>query len=100
MRVKVDCYEVVLDAGRLSVLRYGEKWRDCTGDNLIYCLAAEVEALRGLLTDHLEGLKLQIEACQNDVQTGHVPSAFCPMERMRALLMVKAELEQKLKEKR
>lgn len=32
--------------GRLRALRYGEEWRDCCGDGLIYTLAAEVEKLR------------------------------------------------------
>jgi hypothetical protein len=40
-------YTVTQDAtGRLTALRYGEPWRDCCGDGLIYTLAAEVETLR------------------------------------------------------
>lgn len=40
-------YTVVMDdSGGLSALRYGEPWRDCVGDNLIYSLAMEVERLR------------------------------------------------------
>ncbi len=40
-------YTVKQDAtGRLTALRYGEPWRDCCGDGLIYMLAAEVETLR------------------------------------------------------
>jgi len=40
-------YPVKQDAtGRLTALRYGEPWRDCCGDGLIYTLAAEVETLR------------------------------------------------------
>jgi len=40
-------YTVIQDEkGRLRALRYGEEWRDCCGDNLIYALAAEVEDLR------------------------------------------------------
>jgi len=40
-------YTVIQEpSGRLHCLRYGEPWRDCTGDGLIYSLAAEVEALR------------------------------------------------------
>jgi len=34
------------ETGRLSALRYGEPWRDCCGDGLIYMLAAEVQELR------------------------------------------------------
>jgi hypothetical protein len=32
--------------GELNVLRFGEQWRECTGDNLIYSLAAEIQELR------------------------------------------------------
>lgn len=40
-------YEVVMEEDfRLHALRYGKPWRDCVGDNLVLCLAMEVEALR------------------------------------------------------
>lgn len=40
-------YTVVQEkAGSLKALRYGEPWRDCTGDNLIYYLAVELDELR------------------------------------------------------
>ena len=46
-------YTVIQDkTGRLSALRYGEKWRDCYGDNLIYWLAVEVEQLREKLNKY------------------------------------------------
>lgn len=35
--------------GGLRALRYGEPWRDCCGDSLIYELAAEVARLREML---------------------------------------------------
>ena len=34
------------ETGRLMALRYGEEWRDCCGDNLIYSLASELAAIR------------------------------------------------------
>jgi hypothetical protein len=49
MRVTVyhGKYTVIQDpGGGLSALRYGEPWRDCTGDGLILALAQEVEELR------------------------------------------------------
>lgn len=50
MRVEVDGYTVVFEADRrLHALRHGQPWRDCVGDNLILCLAMEVERLRGEL---------------------------------------------------
>lgn len=40
-------YTVIQDEkGGLKALRYGEEWRDCCGDNLIYNLAYEVSKLR------------------------------------------------------
>lgn len=40
-------YEVILDpAGGIKALRYGEEWRDCTGDNLIYWMAVEILKLK------------------------------------------------------
>jgi hypothetical protein len=45
-----DKYTVYQDqSGRLKALRYGEEWRDCVGDNLIYSMAVEIEELRGKL---------------------------------------------------
>jgi len=32
--------------GIISALRYGEKWRDCYGDNLIFYLVNEIENLK------------------------------------------------------
>lgn len=40
-------YTVIQHAnGRLAALRYGEAWRDCVGDNLIYWLAVELDEAR------------------------------------------------------
>ncbi len=40
-------YTVVMEDGyRLKALRYGEEWRDCVGDNLIYWLAVELQEAR------------------------------------------------------
>jgi hypothetical protein len=47
LRVEVDMhgkYTVVQDeTGRVRVLRYGEEWRDATGDGVILALAQNVE---------------------------------------------------------
>jgi hypothetical protein len=52
MKVKIDNkYTVVFDekTGRLEAERYGEKWRDCVGDNLILAMAQRIEFLeRGI----------------------------------------------------
>ena len=40
-------YTVIVGyGGELSCLRYGEEWRDCVGDNLIYNLAVELSGMR------------------------------------------------------
>lgn len=40
-------YSVVIDDDyNLIALRYGQSWRDCIGDNLIYCLAVELKEAR------------------------------------------------------
>ncbi len=42
-------YTLTLDQGRLTALRYGEKWRDLTGDNLVYWMMCEIQELRDQL---------------------------------------------------
>lgn len=52
LRVNVDGkkYTVIHDAsGRLIELRHGERWRELTGDNLVYNMAYEIHKLRELL---------------------------------------------------
>ena len=45
-------YTVIMEADcRMHALRYGEPWQDLTGNNLVYGLAAEVEALRARLAE-------------------------------------------------
>ena len=40
-------YTIIQDAsGRTNVLRYGESWRDVTGDNVILGAAYEIEKLQ------------------------------------------------------
>ncbi len=40
-------YTVQADGdGRLRCLRYGEEWRDLTGDGMVLALVQEIEALR------------------------------------------------------
>lgn len=31
-------YTVIADQGKLTALRYGEPWRELTGDNLVHCM--------------------------------------------------------------
>ncbi len=50
MRIDIDDghYTIVFEeaTGRLYALRYGQEWRDCTGDNLLLLTAMKVERLR------------------------------------------------------
>ena len=48
MRVSVEDgkYTYVITETNAHVLRYGELWRDATGDKFTYCMAAEIESLR------------------------------------------------------
>lgn len=40
-------YRVIMHkSGSMEALRYGEPWRKCDGDGLIYSLASEVRSLR------------------------------------------------------
>ena len=48
MRVSVDGgkYTYVITETNAHVLRYGELWKDATGDKFTYSMAAEIESLR------------------------------------------------------
>lgn len=39
-------YRYELENGRQEAYRYGELWRDLTGDNLVYWMACEIVRLR------------------------------------------------------
>ena len=59
MRVTVENgrYTVVQgEGGGLRALRHGKEWRDCTGDGLIFALAAEVDNFREIIAALLAGL--------------------------------------------
>ena len=49
MRIKTDNgkYETVVDNGRIEIYRYGELWRDATGDNYILSLLFKIDELGG-----------------------------------------------------
>ena len=50
-------YTYINDDQGQRALRYGEPWRDLAGDKFVYCLAAEIEAIRA----ENEALKQQVE---------------------------------------
>ena len=47
MEIKLDDgkYTYIFENGEQYALRYGEFWRDLTGDKFVYCLAAKIEEL-------------------------------------------------------
>lgn len=47
---------VIKETGGVHCLRYGEEWRDCTGDGMIYSLACALSEAR----DRIEELESQI----------------------------------------
>lgn len=55
MKIELDDgkYTYVNDAQGQRALRYGEPWRDLTGDNFVYCLAARIEELEQQLASPL-----------------------------------------------
>lgn len=61
-------YTYVFDQGKQYALRYGEPWRDLTGDNLVYWMAAkiqELEAWRDAAFKAHPNLDLDIEAAKH-----------------------------------
>lgn len=45
-------YTIIQESGRgLRALRYGDEWRDLTGDGLVLALVQEIEDLRVQLSD-------------------------------------------------
>ena len=51
------------EGGGFKALRYGEEWRDLTGDNLVLAMYCEIEELREQLADMHD---LLMEALDND----------------------------------
>jgi hypothetical protein len=50
-------YTVINNNGLLSALRYGDPWRDLTGDNLVAAMLHEVDILHKVNTELLEALQ-------------------------------------------
>ena len=64
MRVSVEGgkYTYVITETNAHVLRYGELWKDATGDKFTYSMAAEIESLREQVEKLTAALKLAREA--------------------------------------
>ena len=46
IRLENGKYTLISDRGILKALRYGEPWRDLTGDKMISSMFSEIESLR------------------------------------------------------
>ena len=70
-------YTVINDNGKLSALRYGEPWRDLTGDNLIYWMMVEITSLReknGVLVEALQAMEARF-GCESS-RAAEKPKTF------------------------
>lgn len=71
-RIDVDGgkYTVVSDAGHLTALRYGQPWRELTGDNLVFHLAMELQEARGELARLKQpGSRISLNITQADADS-------------------------------
>lgn len=72
-------YTVIFNekTGELTALRYGEPWQDITGNNLIYWMLVEIDALKAQLAKPEPVWKaaamLEADAQQVAVQPAYVP---------------------------
>lgn len=62
---------------RLHALRYGEEWRDCVGDNLIYMLANDLQDARAALEKEQKDAR-EVPLCADHAQTWFTARHFKP----------------------
>jgi hypothetical protein len=56
-RIDVSEYSVLIeDNGRMTALRYGDPWRDCTGDGLVLALTLALDRIRNPKPEETEAL--------------------------------------------
>lgn len=77
-------YETILDedTGRITVLRYGEEWRDETGDNYILSLLHLIEQMRDDYTElyyenELNKFKLESDIEEKNSENGRKRCVLC-----------------------
>jgi hypothetical protein len=64
-------YTVINNNGLLSALRYGEPWRELTGDNLVAVMFHEVDRLHEVNTELLEALKVALATIEDYLDYDH-----------------------------
>jgi hypothetical protein len=55
--------------GHIHALRYGEKWRDCVGDNLVLTLAQDLQSTREKLFSLRKSLEILVGASSKEELT-------------------------------
>jgi hypothetical protein len=69
-------YTVINDNGKLTALRYGEAWgRDLCGDNLIYWMLTDFDAMKEHRDELLEALEIMTNIAEMYVKPEFVTMA-------------------------
>jgi len=68
-------YTVINNNGLLSALRYGEPWRELTGDNLVAAMLHEVDRWHEVNTELLEALQAALEALRGSAGFDEINNA-------------------------
>lgn len=58
-------YTVISDNGKLTALRYGEKWQDLCGNNLVYWMLMDAMTLKKERNDLYDALSLVLSWIDN-----------------------------------
>ena len=82
-------YEIVYDnkSGALSALRYGESWRNLSGDKMVFALFCEIQDLRAKLAEALKpSHNTASDACAalNTAEAGRTVRAKRPVQQEKA----------------
>ncbi len=91
----------VHSSGRMEALRYGEPWREMTGDGLVMALFHEIQALRAhaptaplpTVAPHLAGLCERLEAVKYVLTANHPRYGEAVTQAIAALTQLAGEVE-------
>ncbi len=72
--------------GRLHAMRNGKEWRDCTGDKLIYQLAADLQEQREEVAQLRKALELKLEGTPSGLTVKQADTLLKEVTRQRDLL--------------
>lgn len=80
-------YTYIFEDGKQYALRYGEPWRDLTGDKFVYCLASEASAAQEL---RQQNARMRTALEQLRLNAPH--SRAHPAEFLEAVLLITQEV--------